>query len=66
MTSFPDPDLLYITERELALRWRVSLRTVQRWRRMGLVPPHLLLGRSPIFSIGAVLAFEAARLAEEA
>ena len=46
-------DCPHLTERELAARWRVSLRTVQRWRRKGVAPPHLLLGRAPIFPLTA-------------
>jgi hypothetical protein len=52
----------HLTEAELAARWRISLRTMQRWRRNGFAPPHLTLGRFTIYTILAVLAFEARHL----
>jgi hypothetical protein len=52
----------HLTERELAARWRTSLRTLQRRRRSGAVPAYMLLGRSVLYPIGSVLTFEAARL----
>ena len=58
-------DCPHLTERELAARWRVSLRTVQRWRHKGVAPPHLLLGRAPIFPLKGLVAFEAEHLEEE-
>lgn len=52
----------HLLEAELARRWRVSPRTLARWRRAGRAPPHLMLGRTAIYPIDAVETFELARL----
>jgi hypothetical protein len=53
--------LVFITEAELAARWRHSLRSVQRWREDGSGPPWILIGRRIVYRIGDVEAFEADR-----
>lgn len=60
MPSEPSDQDRHLTELELATRWRVGLRTLQRWRRAGRAPRHLLLGRAPIFPLLWVREFEAA------
>lgn len=55
--------VFYLRESELALRWRMSERTLQRWRQAGKVPRHLRLGGRVLYPIGDVLAFEAGRVA---
>ena len=50
---------LYFRESELALRWRMSERTLQRWRQAGKVPRYLRLGGRVLYPIADVLAFEA-------
>jgi len=52
----------HLHEDELALRWRVSTRTLQRWRHAGLGPAYLRLGRRIIYRRVDVAAFEARRL----
>jgi hypothetical protein len=52
----------HLRELELARRWRISPRTLARWRRTGRAPAHLMLGRAAIYPIDAVEAFEAERL----
>ena len=50
----------FLRERELAARWRVSLRTLQRWRKAGDGPDwHKIHGRV-IYSREEVLASEEA------
>lgn len=49
-------------EAELARRWRIAPRTLARWRRKGKAPAHLLLGRTALYPIDAIEAFEAERL----
>ena len=49
----------HLTEDELAERWQVSLRTLQRWRRLGRAPAHLALGRSALYRLTDVEDFEA-------
>lgn len=48
----------HVREDELALRWRISLRTLQRWRRQGRVAGHLALGRRVVYRRSDVEAFE--------
>jgi hypothetical protein len=54
--------VLYLRESELALRWRMSERTLQRWRQAGKVPRYLRLGGRVLYPIADVLAFEAGRV----
>ena len=49
-----------LTEAELARRWRLSPRTLQRWRREGRGPAFLRLGRRVLYEATAVSRFEAA------
>jgi hypothetical protein len=56
----PEPGV-FITEAELAARWRHSLRSLQRWRADGNGPLHLRIGRRVVFRITDVEAFEAGR-----
>lgn len=48
----------HVREDELALRWRISLRTLQRWRRQGRAPAHLLIGHRVLYRWADVDAFE--------
>jgi hypothetical protein len=52
---------IFMTEAELAARWRHSLRSLQRWRAEGNGPPYLRIGRRIVFRITDVEAFEARR-----
>ena len=47
-----------LKERELAARWGVSSRTLQRWRSEGYGPRHHLIGGAVRYRLDAVLAFE--------
>ena len=47
-----------LRERELAARWRVSTRTLQRWRSDGTGPSFLLIGGSVRYRMSDVLEFE--------
>lgn len=49
-----------LPERELAQRWNRSLRTVQRLRKAGLVPPFFRAGSAVLYRLEDVEAFEAA------
>jgi hypothetical protein len=53
-----DPWLL-LREDELATRWRVSKRTVQRRRAGGNGPEYILIGGTIRYRMADVLAFEA-------
>jgi len=47
---------------ELARRWRISPRTLERWRWTGQGPAYLKLGGSVAYRMEDVLAYEAAQL----
>lgn len=53
----------HLSQRELAARWRISPRTLERWRALKTGPPWLRLGKRKIaYRLEDVLAFERARL----
>jgi hypothetical protein len=58
----PYSELFFLTERELAIRWRVSLRTLQRRRHGGRGPGHLVIGNRILYPVARVLAFEQRRM----
>ena len=41
--------LLHFTQRELARRWRISPRTLERWRWLRQGPPYLKLGGQVVY-----------------
>lgn len=54
----PPGDIGHLREDELARRWRISPRTLQRWRSKGQAPAHLLIGHRVLYRQGDVEAFE--------
>lgn len=54
----------HLDQKELAARWRVSPRTLERWRLRGSGPSYLKLGGRCIYSIAEVERFEQQRLRE--
>jgi hypothetical protein len=52
----------FLTRRELALRWRLTERTLDRWREQGAGPDALRIGGRILYPWEDVLAYEAARL----
>jgi predicted site-specific integrase-resolvase len=57
--SHSDPRIAR-TEAELAERWGISRRTLQRWRREGRAPVFLRLGRRIFYKIADIERFEEA------
>lgn len=51
-------DRPHLLEHELAQRWRLSARTLQRWRRAGTGPAFLRLGRRVAYRLSDVERFE--------
>jgi hypothetical protein len=49
---------LFWRESELASRWRMSVRTLQRWRRAGSGPPWLKIGGRVVYDLADIRAFE--------
>jgi hypothetical protein len=56
-----DPEAC-LTQGELAARWRMSPRSLERWRREAYGPPWLRLGGVVRYRITDVRAYERARL----
>lgn len=57
-----DSEPYALTTRELAARWRLSPRTLERWRHEGKGPPWLVLGGRVVCRVEDVRAFEDAHL----
>lgn len=55
---------LFLTLEELADRWRVSGRTLERWRAAGEGPPWVRLKGKVIHPVDGVRAYERARLTD--
>lgn len=60
--SVPDTILRHLNQRDLADRWRMSVRTLERWRLFRQGPPFLKLGGRVVYRIEDIEAFEAAQL----
>jgi hypothetical protein len=61
MSQSPDTPLpLRMRQHELAQYWNTSVRTLQRWRRLGAGPTYLRVGRSVLYRIEDIRAFELA------
>ena len=56
---------VFITEPELAARWRHSLRSLQRWRADGHGLKHIRIGRRVAYRLADVEAFEAKHMRAE-
>jgi hypothetical protein len=54
--------LTLLHQTELARRWRISPRTLERWRWLGQGPTYLKIGGSVAYRLEDVLAYEAAQL----
>lgn len=57
-THEPDEARDFLTQRELALRWRLSGRTLERWRAEGYGPAWTSLGGNIRYALRDVLDFE--------
>lgn len=56
----------HLTQFELAERWRISPRTLERWRWLRLGPQYVKIGGRVVYLIADVEGYEAARRAETA
>lgn len=54
-------DVVHLTQWDLARRWRMSHRTLERWRQRGIGVPYLKIGGRVAYSLSDVEAFEAAQ-----
>ena len=53
-----------LSQHDLAVRWRMSIRTLERWRAILQGPPFLKLGRRIAYRTEDIEAFEAAQRTE--
>ena len=53
---------LHLNQKELARRWRMSPRTLERWRWLREGPSYLKIGGKVIYRLTEVEAFEATRV----
>jgi hypothetical protein len=54
----------YLNQQELARRWRVSPRTLERWRWLKTGPNYIKLGGKVVYALDDVEAYERRRRAE--
>ena len=54
----------HLTQVELAERWRISPRTLERWRWLRLGQQYLKIGGRVVYSLEDVQSFEAAKRTE--
>jgi hypothetical protein len=52
----------HLNQIELARRWRLSHRTLERWRWTGEGPPYLKIGGRVVYRLADIEAFETARI----
>src|SRR5690242_17321827 len=57
----PNVAVRHLTQSELAARWRMSPRTLERWRSTGHGPAFLKLGGGVVYSVADVAAYEIAQ-----
>ncbi len=55
-------DVAWLRPQDLADRWRVSTRTLERWRAAGDGPDWLRIGKKVVYRRADIRAFEAAQL----
>ena len=56
----------HLNQTELARRWRMSERTLERWRWLGQGPVHLKIGGRVLYRLEDIEAFEATQLRQRA
>jgi predicted DNA-binding transcriptional regulator AlpA len=57
MTSAEDSQVVFLTEKQAARLLSISHRTMQAWRRSGLGPPFIKLGRAVRYRRGDLIAW---------
>lgn len=55
-------DLRHLNQEQLARRWNISGRTLERWRWLRQGPPYLRIGGRVVYRLEDVEAYEAAQL----
>lgn len=62
MSQEPEVAVRHLTQGQLADRWQISPRTLERWRWLGEGPRYLKLGGRVIYRLNDVENYEAAQL----
>jgi hypothetical protein len=65
-STMPANERCFLTEAELADRWRLSLKTIARWRSQGTGPIYARFGKTiryPMTGPGGILQYEKSILA---
>ena len=52
----------HLLQAELSARWRISARTLERWRWQQIGPPYLKVGGRVVYRVEDILAYEAEKL----
>lgn len=55
-------DLKHLNQEQLARRWNISPRTLERWRWLRQGPPFLRIGGRVVYRLQDIEAYEAAQL----
>ena len=62
MSSAWPPPVQHLNQTQLARRWNVSPRTLERWRWRKLGPPYLKISHKVVYRLADIQAYEAAQL----
>lgn len=54
----PKPNPIFLNQSELAERWRVSVKTLERWRYEGKRPPYVKIHGRVLYRIEDISKFE--------
>jgi hypothetical protein len=54
----------HLDQRDLARRWRISCRTLERWRWLNEGPPYLKIGGRVVYQLSDIETFERGRRAQ--
>ena len=62
VAPLPVTDQQFLKEQDLAQRWAVSCKLLQKWRQLGEGPPYLKLCAAVRYALSDVVAFEKSAL----
>lgn len=54
----PAPETQFLTQADLAKRWQISARTLERWRWEGVGPNFKKIGHAVRYALADVVAYE--------
>lgn len=53
-----NPEIIYLTPKELAFRWRMKEQTLANWRHAGIGPPFIRVSTRVLYPIEGIIAHE--------